>query len=522
MSPEDSRQQPNELLDVLVVGAGISGIGAGWHLQHQCPTKSYAILEGRGDIGGTWDLFRYPGIRSDSDMYTLGYSFKPWTSDDAIADAPAIMAYLRETAREFGIDRKIRFRHFVTAASWDSDTARWAVEVERRAADSDAVLETLHIDCRFLFLCTGYYDYRHGYEPEFPGRERFGGTVVHPQKWTEDIDHAGKRVVVIGSGATAVTLVPAMADTAAHVTMLQRSPTYVVARPQQDGLANWLRGHLPGRLAYALTRWKNVLLGQYFYRKARSAPEQVKQFILDQIRPRLGDDYVAKHFTPTYAPWDQRMCLVPDADLFTAIEQGRASVVTDEIETFTETGIRLRSGEALEADLIVTATGLEMQFLSDIRVTVDGALVDLPQTMTYKGMMMSGVPNLAWSMGYTNASWTLKCDLTCGYVCRLLNHMDRKGYVQATPRITDPSLEEEPIMTLTSGYVQRAIAKFPKQGSRAPWKLYQNYLLDLITLKFGRVDDGVIEFREPGPDARSPADAAGTGAADDAGRRKAA
>ncbi|HSG91734.1 MAG TPA: NAD(P)/FAD-dependent oxidoreductase [Pseudomonadales bacterium] len=496
---------PMEHLDVLIVGAGISGIGAAWHLQHRCPTKSWAILEGRGDIGGTWDLFRYPGIRSDSDMYTLGYSFKPWTDAKAIADAPAIMSYLRETAREHDIDRKIRFRQFVTAASWSSEDARWTVTVERRDADGQAE-GTLQLTCGFLFMCTGYYNYAHGYEPEFPGSERFGGRIVHPQKWSDDVDYAGKRVVVIGSGATAVTLVPAMADEAAHVTMLQRSPTYVVARPAEDGVANWLRAHLPAKLAYGLTRWKNVLFGQYFYGKARKAPAQVKAFILDQIRPLLGDEYVAKHFTPSYDPWDQRLCLVPDADLFEAIRAEKASVVTDEIETFTETGIRLKSGEHLDADLIVTATGLEMQFLSDMAVTVDGEPVDLSSTLTYKGMMMSGVPNLAWSMGYTNASWTLKCDLTCGYVCRMLAHMDRTGQPIATPRLSE-SVEEEPIMTLTSGYVQRAIDKFPKQGSEAPWKLYQNYTLDLLTLKFGRVDDGVIEFARPRPGGREQASA---------------
>jgi len=480
----------SEHLDVLIVGAGISGIGAAYHLQHRCPTQSYAILEGRADLGGTWDLFRYPGVRSDSDMYTLGYSFKPWTNAKSIADGPAILAYLRETAEENGIDRKIRFRHFVRSAAWSSADARWTVEVVRGEAE-----EPVWLTCSFLFMCSGYYDYRGGYTPEFPGREAFAGEVVHPQKWTEAIDHAGKKVVVIGSGATAVTLVPAMAETAASVTMLQRSPTYVVARPAEDRVANWLRARLPAHLAYGLTRWKNVLFGQYFFRKARKEPARVKQFILDQIRARLGDAYVAEHFTPRYDPWDQRLCLVPDGDLFSAIERGQAAVVTGEIERFTERGVRLTSGEELDADLIVTATGLEMQFLSDMKVTVDGNPIDLSETLTYKGMMMSGVPNLAWSMGYTNASWTLKCDLTCAYVCRLLNFMERKGYVQCTPAVGDAEVLPEPIMTLTSGYVQRAIDRFPKQGSKAPWKLYQNYTLDLLTLRFGRIDDGVMVFR---------------------------
>jgi cation diffusion facilitator CzcD-associated flavoprotein CzcO len=486
------RNEP-EHLDVVIVGAGISGIGAGYHLQRGCPTKSWAILEGRADLGGTWDLFRYPGVRSDSDMHTLGYSFRPWTDAKAIADGPAILSYLRDTAREFGIDERIRYRHFLRAASWSSDEARWTLEVEQGEDREPRVLT-----CSFLFMCTGYYDYRKGHEPEFPGRERFGGRVVHPQKWPEDLDYAGQRVVVIGSGATAVTLVPEMAKEAAGVSMLQRSPTYVVARPAEDGIANRLRAALPSKLAYGLTRWKNILLGQYFYRKSRREPERVKQFILDQVREELGDEYVDRHFTPDYKPWDQRLCLVPDGDLFRSIREGRASVVTDEIETFTETGIALKSGEHLDADLVVTATGLEMQFLSDIRVHVDGSPVHFPDAMTYKGMMMSDVPNLAWSMGYTNASWTLKCDLTCGHVCRLLNYMDRHGYVRCTPRVTDPELEPEPIMDLTSGYVQRAVDRFPRQGSKAPWKLYQNYSLDLMSLKFGRVDDGVMEFSRPG------------------------
>ena len=478
-----------EHLDVLIVGAGISGIGAAYHLQHRCPTKSYAILEGRADLGGTWDLFRYPGVRSDSDMYTLGYSFKPWTNAKAIADGPAILDYLRETAAENGIDRKIRFRHFVKSAAWSTADARWTVTVARGEGE-----EPIQFTCGFLFMCSGYYDYRKGFEPEFAGRESFAGEVVHPQKWTDNIDYAGKNVVVIGSGATAVTLVPAMARTAQSVTMLQRSPTYVVARPAEDRVANWLRARLPAQLAYGLTRWKNVLLGQYFFRKARKEPARVREFILDQIRPRLGDAFVAEHFTPSYDPWDQRLCLVPDGDLFEAIENGRAAVVTGEIERFTEHGVRLTSGDELAADLIVTATGLEMQFLSDMTVTVDGTPVDLADTLTYKGMMMSGVPNLAWSMGYTNASWTLKCDLTCAYVCRLLNFMESRNYVHCTPEVRDSEVVAEPIMTLTSGYVQRAIARFPKQGSKAPWKLYQNYILDLLTLRLGRIDDGALVF----------------------------
>lgn len=496
-----------EHLDVLVVGAGISGIGAGWHLQHLCPTKSWAILEGRGDIGGTWDLFRYPGVRSDSDMYTLGYSFRPWTDAKAIADGPSIMRYLRATAAENGIDARIRFRHFVKAAAWSSADARWTVDVEIRD-EAGATVETKQLSCSFLHMCTGYYDYAGGHQPEFPGLEAFGGTVVHPQQWPEDLDYAGKRVVVIGSGATAVTIVPEMAENAEHVTMLQRSPTYVVARPDEDAIANGLRRFLPSKLAYALTRWKNVLLGQFFYGRARSQPEKVREFLLDQIRPRLGEDYVEAHFTPRYDPWDQRMCLVPNGDMFEAIEQGRASVVTDTIETFTETGIRLASGEVLEADVVVTATGLRLQFLSDLAITVDEREVAVSEAHIYKGMMMSDVPNLAWSMGYTNASWTLKCDLTCGYLCRLLNYMDREGFESATPRTNGDDVGDVPMMDLTSGYVQRAVHLFPKQGEQAPWRLYQNYIRDLLLLRFGRVDDEAMEFSRA-----VPMPASGTGAA---------
>ncbi|HUD51392.1 NAD(P)/FAD-dependent oxidoreductase [Parvibaculum sp.] len=483
--------------DVLIVGAGISGIGAGYHLQTNCPDKTYAILEGRETLGGTWDLFRYPGIRSDSDMYTLGYSFKPWTEAKAIADGPSILNYLRETAREYGIDRHIRFGHYVKRASWSTQDARWTVEVERGPAK-----ELARFTCNFLFMCSGYYNYAEGYTPDFAGTDRFRGRIVHPQKWTPDIDYAGKRVVVIGSGATAVTLVPEMAKTAAHVTMLQRSPTYIVSRPAEDGFANWLRRYLPAKLAYGITRWKNVLFGMYFYRLCKRSPQGVKDWILKQVREQLGSDYdVDTHFTPSYNPWDQRLCLVPNGDLFEAIKSKRASVVTDRIETFTEKGLKLQSGAELEADLIVTATGLNLQVLSDLDITIDGAHVDLSKTMNYKGMMYSDVPNLASSFGYTNASWTLKCDLTCEYVCRLLNHMDRTGTRQCTPRQTDPSVEPEPWLDFSSGYVQRSIDKFPKQGSKAPWKLYQNYALDIVSLKFGKVDDGVMEFSNPQPDA---------------------
>jgi monooxygenase len=479
-----------EHFDVLIVGAGLSGIGAGYHLQTQAPQRTYAILEARDAIGGTWDLFRYPGIRSDSDMYTLGYSFRPWTHPKAIADGPSILDYVRDTARTYGIDRKIRFRHRVRRAAWSSEDSRWTVEVERGES-----CEIARYTCNFLFMCSGYYNYEAGYLPDFKGTERFAGRIVHPQKWTEDIDYAGKRVVVIGSGATAVTLVPEMANKAAHVVMLQRSPTYVVSRPQQDALANRLRRRFSARTAYAITRWKNVLLGLLFFQLSRKAPQRMKNLILKGVRNELGPDYdVETHFTPRYNPWDQRMCLVPDGDLFRSIREGRASVVTDQIETFTEKGLLLRSGKELEADLIVTATGLNLQVFGGMQVSVDGRPVDLSRTLNYKGMMYSDVPNLASAFGYTNASWTLKCDLTCEYVCRLLNYMDERGHRQCTPRRNDSSIAEQPWIDFSSGYVQRSIAQFPKQGSKAPWRLHQNYALDIVMLRFGSIDDGTLEF----------------------------
>jgi cation diffusion facilitator CzcD-associated flavoprotein CzcO len=479
-----------EHFDVLIVGAGLSGIGAAYHLQDKCPRRSYAILEGRGAIGGTWDLFRYPGIRSDSDMYTLGYKFKPWTNPKAIADGPSILAYVNETARENGIDRHIRFGHWVKRASWSSETARWTVEAERGERR-----EPVRFTCNFLFMCSGYYDYEHGYTPEFAGREDFRGRIVHPQQWPDDLDYAGKRVVVIGSGATAVTLVPAMAESAGHVTMLQRSPTYMGSAPDQDALANWLRRWLPERTAYAITRWKNIVGGMLLFQFCTRMPERAKRFLLSGVRKELGADYdVAKHFTPTYDPWDQRLCLVPNADLFRAMRAGRASVVTDHIDRFTATGIRLKSGEELPADLIVTATGLSLKFLGGMQVTVDGERVEPAQRMTYRGMMLRDVPNLAWAFGYTNASWTLRADLNCEYVCRLLNHMAEHGHTIARPELHDPEVKEETWMNLSSGYVQRAAHLLPKQGSKLPWKLFQNYALDLAMIGFARIDDGTMRF----------------------------
>ncbi len=483
----------SEHFDVLVAGAGISGICAGYHLQTSCPGRTYAILEARDDIGGTWHLFRYPGIRSDSDMYTLGYSFKPWNNPKAIADGWLILEYLRETAREYGIDRKIRFGHRVTRASWSSEEARWTVEVERGERK-----EVVRFTCNFLFMCSGYYNYAGGYMPEFPGTERFAGRIVHPQKWTADIDYVGKRVVVIGSGATAVTLLPEIAKRAAHVTMLQRSPTYIISMPAEDRIANWLRRHLPARAAYGITRWKNVLLGIWFYRFCRRNPKRARAMIARWLSKELGPDYdIGTHFDPRYNPWEQRLCLVPDSDLFKTMRQGRASVVTDQIETFTEKGLKLRSGAELEADLIVTATGLNLLLLGGLEATVDGVRVDFAKTFNYKGMMFSNVPNLALAVGYTNASWTLKAELICRYVCRLLKHMEKTGTRQCTPRLRDPTVMQAPFIDLTSGYVQRSIHMFPKQGSKMPWKLYQNYALDLVMLQRGNVEDGVMEFSNP-------------------------
>ena len=486
-----------EHVDVIVVGAGISGIGAGYHLQANCPDRSYLILEGRAALGGTWDLFRYPGIRSDSDMYTLGYAFKPWTEAKAIADGPAILSYLNETAAEHGIDKHIRLRHHVKQAAWSTERAAWIVTATGPEGDE------VQFSCNFLFMCSGYYNYARGHSPDFAGSADFGGQIVHPQHWPEDLDYAGKRVVVIGSGATAVTIVPEMAKTAASVTMLQRSPTYVVSRPAEDRFANWLRAKLPGKLAYDIVRWRNVLLGMFFFNRARKRPERMKERLIGMVREELGPDYdVETHFTPRYNPWDQRLCLVPDGDLFAALREGRASVVTGKIDRFVPEGIRLESGDTLPADIIVTATGLELQLLSDVAFSVDGAPVDLSKCLNYKGMMYSDVPNLASSFGYTNASWTLKADLTCMYVCRLLNTMKRRGLRQATPRIGDDTIEEVPFLDFSSGYVQRAIDKFPKQGRKKPWKLNQNYARDIMALRYGSVDTA-MEFSNPEPDPRA-------------------
>jgi cation diffusion facilitator CzcD-associated flavoprotein CzcO len=478
-----------EHVDVLIVGAGLSGIGAACHLQKECPGKTYAVVEARDASGGTWDLFRYPGIRSDSDMFTLGYNFRPWDEAKAIADGPAILRYVRETATDHGVDQHIRYGRRVVNASWSSPDARWTVDLEL----ADGGREQL--TCNFLHMCTGYYRYDQGYTPEFAGTERFRGDIVHPQHWPEDLDYAGKKVVVIGSGATAVTLVPAMAKTADGVTMLQRSPSYVVALPGEDPIARFLRRVLPTKTAYGLLRWKNVLMTMLVFQLSRRRPRWVKAMVRRGVIKQLPEGYdVDTHFKPSYNPWDQRMCLVPDGDLFDAISAGTADVVTDRIASFTETGLLLESGAELEADVVVTATGLNLLAFGGLEFEIDGKRVDLPETMAYKGMMLEGVPNAAASIGYTNASWTLKCDLTCEYVCRLLNHMDEHGYAYCTPRNGDPSIGREPFIDFKSGYVLRAIDDFPKQGSRTPWRLHQNYVRDVVGLRYGALADEAMEF----------------------------
>lgn len=478
--------------DVIIVGAGLSGIGAAWFLSRHCPDRDFVMLEGRADIGGTWDLFRYPGVRSDSDMHTLGYSFKPWTEADAIADGPSIMRYLRETVAENGFESRIRFRHHVRAARWSSRDARWTIDIDRGDAG------TTLMSCSFLYMCSGYYDYAQGHTPHFQGREDFRGRIVHPQFWDESLDCTGKRVVIIGSGATAVTLLPELAKDAAHVTMLQRTPTYMASRPREDRWANRLRRWLPESVAYGITRWRNVGMGMYFYNLTRRQPQRVRDYLIGQVRKALGPGHdVDTHFTPPYAPWDQRLCLVPDGDLFEALRAGRASVVTDTIDRFTADGIRLASGQTLAADVIVTATGLELLALGGVRFTVDNEPVEVPQTLAYKGMMLSDVPNLACAFGYTNASWTLKADLTSTHVCRLLNHMRRHGFTRVCPRRIEGDVEELPWLDLTSGYVQRGNALFPKQGNKAPWRLHQNYFRDLVALRISSILSPALEFSTP-------------------------
>jgi monooxygenase len=489
-----------EHVDVLIVGAGLSGIGAACHLHDETSGKTFAILESRATLGGTWDLFRYPGIRSDSDMFTLGYSFRPWHGAKAIADGASIHDYLLETARDYRLEERIRFNHKVISADWSTTDARWTVLAERTDTG-----EQVAFTCSFLSSCSGYYRYDKGYTPHFEGSERFTGQIVHPQHWPDDLVYAGKRIVVIGSGATAVTLVPALAESAAHVTMLQRSPSYVTALPAKDALADRLRRHLPASRAHSIVRWKNVLVTMASFQLSRRRPKLMKWLLRKGVSKQLPAGYeVDKHFAPSYDPWDQRLCIVPDGDLFRAIRHGRAAIETDRIETFTETGIRLASGKQLDADLIVTATGLNLLALGGMQLSVDGEPVELANTLTYKGMMLSGVPNFSLTIGYTNASWTLKADLVAHYVCRLLNHLDANGYQSVTP-IADP-VEDwsqlDPIIDLQSGYVLRSVQVLPKQGAAAPWRLYQNYLRDVRLMKRGTISDGVLFSHARVPSAR--------------------
>jgi monooxygenase len=485
-----------EHLDVIIVGAGLSGIGAACHLRQRCPGKSIAVLEARDAVGGTWDLFRYPGVRSDSDMYTLGYSFRPWTDGDAIADGPSILRYIEDAARESGVTKDIRFGHRVVSANWDSDAAQWTVTAGR--ADTG---EEITLTSAYLWMCTGYYRYDEGFSPVFPGASEFAGQIIHPQHWPADLDYAGRRVVVIGSGATAVTLVPAMAVGAGHVTMLQRSPSYIVAAPRRDPIANRLRQWLPASTAYSVLKWKNTLLDLAIYQMSRRRPNLMKALVRSNNRKQLPAGYdVETHFTPRYNPWDQRMCLSPDGDLFEAIRAGAASVVTDVIDTFTPRGLRLKSGRELTADIVVAATGLNLLALGGARLSVDSREIEPQSTVSYKGMMLSGIPNLFWTLGYTNASWTLKADLVARYACRLISYMDANGFVSVTP-VPPPSAELAPLIDLTSGYVRRGIAALPRQGGDLPWRLHQNYLRDRRLLTRGPLDDDVVftRSRAPGP-----------------------
>jgi monooxygenase len=482
-----------ERVDVLIIGAGISGISAAVHLQQRSPSKSFTILERRPRIGGTWDLFRYPGVRSDSDMYTLGFRFKPWTHAKAIADGPSILKYLSETVSEHNLTDKIQFEHHVTRAHWSSETARWSVDV---SVGPDAVTRT--IECNFMFLCGGYYNYDKGYTPEFAGSADFAGRIVHPQHWPTDLETIGKQVVIIGSGATAVTLLPAMVnDGAAHVTMLQRSPTYVVSRPAEDKIANQLRAKLPAQKAYTLIRWRNVLAGSFFYNLARKRPDKVKQKLLQGVRAELGPDYdVATHFTPRYNPWDQRLCLVPDSDMFKVLRDNKASVQTAEIDRFTRTGILLKSGEELPADIIVTATGLNLQMLGGVEMIVDDEKVEPGDTVLHKGVILSGIPNLAMWFGYTNASWTLKADLTSEYLCRILEHMEKTGNSIVIADATSAKAVES-FVDFSSGYFQRSQQLLPKQGAALPWRLHQNYMKDIRLLRHGPIESEGLVFTTP-------------------------
>ena len=485
-----------EHVNVIIIGAGISGIGAACHLMMKnkdgSSGRDFVILEGRETFGGTWDLFKYPGVRSDSDMYTFGYAFKPWTEGKDIASAESILNYLKETAAEYGVDKKIRYGHKVTKVNWDSQQSRWIVDVVQTASG-----KSFQMSCNFLLSCMGYYNYEHGYVPKFKGYDKYKGRAVHPQSWPEDLDYTDKKVLVIGSGATAITIVPSMADKTSHITMLQRSPTYVFTRPAEDKIAKFLRKIMPMRAAFKLTRWKNVLLNIYMFRKARTKPDDVRKFLRGMAVEELAGSGVDVdvHFNPTYNPWDQRLCLIPDADLFKVLKDGSASIVTDHIDTFTETGVKLKSGAILDADIIIPATGLDVQFFGGVKTYVDGVAANPGDLINYKGMMFGGVPNFAAVFGYTNASWTLKADLTSGYIVRLLQFMETHGYKTAVPVLPDAEMEKEPIVGLQSGYLLRKLGALPKQGDHVPWRNPENYLKDYKTIRWGKIDDEVMSFK---------------------------
>ena len=474
--------------NVIVVGAGISGIAAGYNLKKSCPNKSFAILEGRESLGGTWDLFKYPGIRSDSDMHTLGYRFKPWIHDKSIADGPSILEYLNETVDENNLKKNILINHKVKSANWNSDKSLWELEINNKD-------QLVNMTCDFLFLCGGYFSYSKPHMPSFINQEKFEGQIIHPQFWNDQLDYTNKKVVVIGSGATAITLVPAIAEKAKHVVMLQRSPSYVVSRPSEDAINRFLRKFLPIKFTYFLIRWKNILWQSYTFFLARKFPERIKKGILDLLKDELGSDFdIKKHFTPSYKPWDQRMCLVPDSDLFSAIKNNKASVVTDKVKQFESDGILLESGVKITTDIIVTATGIELNSLNDINVTMDNVKVNAHERLTYKGMMLSGVPNFALSFGYVNASWTLRADLTCEYVCRLISLMDKKGVDCCAPINDQSAYGDDDLIDFTSGYVQRGLHLMPKQGNKAPWKNYQNYLKDIFAVRLFSIKDSNLNF----------------------------
>lgn len=477
--------------DIIIIGSGLSGIDAACHFKLKCPNKSFAILEGRGNIGGTWDFFKYPGIRSDSDMHTFSYNFKPWTYEKTISDADTIMKYLEETVADYNLRPHIKFNHFVTETSWNSEDSKWSIKGKDKLKN-----EKVEFSCNFIMFCTGYYDYDEGYTPNFKGLDTFKGQFVHPQKWTADIDYENKKVVVIGSGATAVTIIPSLAEKAQHIIMLQRSPSYILSRPLHDKFAKVAHRFLPAGWAHALARWKNVLLNMYLYKISRKYPAVIKKYVKDQIRKVLGKEYdLETHFSPAYNPWDERLCAIPDNDLFNIIKEGKCTVVTDHIESFIENGILLKSGKELQADLIVSATGLKLKISGGITTIVDGKQMDQSQLVNYKGLMMQNIPNAVAIIGYTNASWTLKADLVCAYTCSLINYMDKHNYKSCVPILSDESIKKEAIIDFTSGYVQRSLSQLPKQGDKFPWRLHQNYIKDLIVLKYRKIDDGHLKFR---------------------------